>query len=240
MQFRRAALRSGDTGPGARYGQGMSDQPPSARFRARLLEALLPIAAARGWTPDALEAAADAAGLSEGELMLAAPRGPLDMIDAFAAWGDARMLERLEGRNLLAMKVRERVTAGVRARLEALAPHKAAEAKALQAMVRPFRAGEGAGFVWRTADHIWRAIGDRSTDENYYSKRALLAGVIASTTARWLATEGDDMGPALAFLDRRIENIMQFERLKARAKPAAMMAVAAVGAAARTFGKRQA
>ncbi|MDX2234493.1 MAG: COQ9 family protein [Hyphomonadaceae bacterium] len=216
-----------------------SSATPSVRFRARLLDALLPIAAETGWTPESLRAAAKAAGLSEGEMMLAAPRGVLDMIDAFAEWADDAMVHALEARNLLAMKVRERVRTAVQVRLEALAPWKAAEAKAVQAMIRPFRAGEGAGFVWRTSDLIWRTIGDRSTDENYYSKRALLAGVIGSTTARWLATEGDDLGPSLDFLDRRIENIMQFERFKARAGPAAAMAVAAVGMAARNLGRRR-
>lgn len=217
----------------------MTDLAPSARFRARLLDALMPIAGEQGWTPAALQAAAEMAGLSEGELALAAPRGPLDMIDAFAEWGDDQMETRLGRANLLAMKVRARVRAAVETRLQALAPWKAAEAKAVQAMARPFRAGEGAGFVWRTADRIWQLIGDRSTDENYYTKRGILAGVLVSTTARWLASESEDMTPTLEFLDRRIENVMQFERLKARAKPAAAFAAAAVGAAARGLARRR-
>jgi ubiquinone biosynthesis protein COQ9 len=105
--------------------------------------------------------------------------------------------------------------------------------------VRPFRAGEGAGFIWRTADRIWRLIGDRSTDENFYTKRAILVGVLGSTTARWLASEGEDMTATREFLDRRIENVMQFEQLKARARPAAAMAAAAVGAAARGLSRRR-
>lgn len=211
---------------------------PSERLRARLLEALLPIAAEKGWSAGTLKEAADGLGFSEGELLLAAPRGTLDMIDAFADWADAGMAQRLEKVNLLSLKIRERVRAAVVARLETLAPHKAAEAKAVQAMIRPFRAGEGATFVWRTADRIWRLLGDRSTDENYYSKRAILVGVLGSTMARWLAEPGDDMARTLDFLDRRIENVMQIEKLKAQAAPAAAMAVAAVGAAAKAFGRR--
>lgn len=218
----------------------MSVVAPSERFRARLLDALMPIAGEQGWTPASLAAAAEAAGLTEGERLLAAPRGPLDMIDAFADWGDAEMARRLETTDLLRLKVRERVRTAVLARLEALAPWKEAEGKAVQAMIRPFRAGEGAGFVWRTADRIWKLLGDRSTDENYYSKRAILAGVLASTTARWLADPGDDLIATREFLDRRIENIMQFERLKARARPMGVMAVAAVGAAARGLARRRA
>lgn len=227
------------------YGPAMSqiattqaDISPSERLRGRLLEAILPIAAERGWSQATLKEAAESLGFSEGELGLAAPRGTLDMIDAFADWADGEMARRLESQNLLSMKVRERVRAAVVARLEAIAPWKAAEAKAVQAMIRPFRAGEGAGFVWRTADRIWRLLGDRSTDENYYSKRAILAGVLGSTMARWLADTSPDMTRTLEFLDRRIDNIMQFEKLKAQAAPAAAMAVAAVSEAAKRFSRR--
>lgn len=212
--------------------------PPSERFRARLLAALLPIAAEKGWSTATLREAADSLGFSEGELQLAAPRGTLDMIDAFAEWGDAEMEKRLERVNLLSLKIRERVRAAVVARLEAIAPYKAAEAKAVQAMIRPLRAGEGAVFVWRTADRIWRLLGDRSTDENYYSKRAILVGVLGSTTARWLSEPGEDMTRTLEFLDRRIDNVMQIEKLKAQARPVGLMAVAAVGAAAKAFSRR--
>lgn len=211
------------------------DIPPSERLRARLLTALLPIAAEKGWSPATLREAADGLGFSEGELQLAAPRGPLDMIDAFAEWGDAEMEKRLERVNLLSLKIRARVRAAVVARLEAIAPHKAAEAKAVQAMIRPFRAGDGAGFMWRTADRIWRLLGDRSTDENYYSKRAILVGVLGSTTARWLSEPDEDMTRTLDFLDRRIENVMQIEKLKAGVGPAATLAVATVTAALRRF-----
>lgn len=214
------------------------ESAPSERLRARLLEALLPIAAEKGWSAGTLKEAADGLGFSEGELLLAAPRGTLDMIDAFADWADAGMAERLEKVNLLSLKIRERVRAAVVARLETLAPWKAAEAKAVQAMIRPFRAHEGASFVWRTADRIWRLLGDRSTDENYYSKRAILVGVLGSTMARWLADPGEDMSRTLEFLDRRIDNVMQIEKLKAQAAPAAAMAAAAVGAAAKAFGRR--
>ena len=213
----------------------VSETPPSVRLRARLLEALLPIAAEKGWSPVALREAAEAAGLEEGELLLAAPRGPLDMIDAFAEWADDQMAERLEAMDLLRLKVRERVRAAVLARIEAVRPWKAAVMKAVQGMARPFRAGEGVGFVWRTADRIWRILGDRSTDENYYTKRAILSGVLASTAARWFTDDTDDLGPTREFLDRRIDNVMQFETLKTRAGSMARMAVAGATVAVRGF-----
>jgi ubiquinone biosynthesis protein COQ9 len=214
------------------------EPPPSLRFRRALLDIMAPLAGERGWTDLVLKEAAAVAGLSEGERDLAAPRGVIDMIDAFAARADEDMLEALTQENLLRMRVRERVRAAVLARLRALEPFKAAEGKAIQALARPLRAQEGPRIVWRTADQIWRALGDRSTDENYYSKRAILSGVLASTTLRWLGDDTDDWTATKDFLERRIENVMQFEKLKAQAGPAIAMAGFAMGRAADFVGRR--
>jgi ubiquinone biosynthesis protein COQ9 len=215
--------------------------PPSERFRARLLEALLPIAAEQGWTASALKDAAAVAGLDAGEVQLAAPRGVLSMIDAFAEWADQQMLDALAAMDLPSMRIRDRVRAAVLARFEALVAFKAAEAKAVQALLRPLRAQEAPKIAWRTADHIWRALGDRSTDENYYSKRGILSGVLASTMARWLLDDDPGMAATKDFLDRRIENVMAFEKAKAQAAPLVATAGFLAGQAAQfVLGGRRA
>lgn len=207
--------------------------PPSDRFRQSLLDAFPAHAARLGWTEAALKAAAREAGLSDGELALACPRGAFDLFDAFAARADAAMLARLEELDLAAMKVRQRVKAAVQVRLEAQAPYKSAARAMTRALANPLRAPEAARLLWRTADHIWRALGDTSTDGNFYSKRAILSGVLASTYARWFSDESADHEATWAFLDARIENVMQFEKLKARLKPVGEAAENAVGVAAR-------
>jgi ubiquinone biosynthesis protein COQ9 len=206
---------------------------PSARLRARILDAFPPHAARLGWTDAAFKAAVAEAGLSEGEAALACPRGAFDLFDAFAARADQAMLERLEELDLGAMKVRHRVRAAVQVRLEAQAPYKEAARAMTRALAHPLRAPEAARLLWRTADHIWRALGDTSTDENFYSKRAILSGVLASTYARWFSDDSPDHEATWAFLDARIENVMQFEKLKARLKPVSEGVQTAVGVAAR-------
>ena len=109
-----------------------------------------------------------------------------------------------------------------------------ARARAMtRALSNPVRAPEAARLVWRTADRIWRALGDRSTDENFYSKRAILSGVLASTYARWFSDDAPDHAETWAFLDARIENVMQFEKFKAQLKPLSKGVQSAVGLAAR-------
>ena len=122
---------------------------------------------------------------------------------------------------------------GQQVRLEAQQPYKEAARAMTRALAHPLRAPEAARLLWRTADHIWRALGDTSTDGNFYSKRAILSGVLASTYARWFSDESEDNEATWAFLDARIENVMQFEKFKAQLKPVGEGVQSAIGVAAR-------
>lgn len=207
-----------------------SQELPSARLRLRLLNAMLPMAAERGWSHEALRSAALEAGLNEGECALCAPRGAIDVIDAFAARADQAMLEGLEGLEPAPTRIRERVTAAVWQRLIGLEADREAVRRSLPILALPQNVPDGVRLGWRTADCIWRWLGDRSTDGNYYSKRAILAAVHASTLAFWLADETAGFAGTRSFLDARIENVMQFEKLKARWRDAPPLGEALAGA----------
>lgn len=206
---------------------------PSQKARAQLLTALLPIAGQEGFTRQAMDRAAALAGLPEGMVTLAAPRGVVDMLDAFSEFADEGMETQLADTDLLSLRIRERVKAAVSARLDALEPHKDAARRAAAALAVPGRAQVAAGQLWRSADRIWRLLGDRSTDVNYYTKRAILSGVIGSTMGRWLLDDAPGRPATEAFLEARIENVMQFEKLKARAKPFEAFGALAVSRLAR-------
>lgn len=217
----------------------MPQSPPSVLLRERLLQAFPARAAELGWTKAALKAAADDAGLSAGEAQLAAPQGLRDMADAFAERADAAMLDALAGLDLAAMRIRDKVRAAVRARIEAQRDYKEAARALTRWLARPGRLPQAPSLLWRTADRIWRALGDASTDENYYTKRAILSGVLASTYARWFGDDSQDLAATWTFLDARIENVMQFERAKAQLKRLGPLVDSAVSAAARfRYGAR--
>jgi ubiquinone biosynthesis protein COQ9 len=187
------------------------DAPPSGRLRARLLEAMLEIAADKGWTASAMQAAAERAGMSEGELELAASNGPSDLLEELGR-RSARAAERALARtDLTGLKIREKVRLGVKAYLGALSPHKAAVKRA---SVSPANAMAGPKALWAAADGVWSALGDVSTDYNWYTKRIILSGVIGSTLAVWLEAKSEE--EVDGFLDRRIENVMEFEKTKAK------------------------
>jgi ubiquinone biosynthesis protein COQ9 len=208
-------------------------EAPSARFRAQILEAFTGYAARLGWTQAAFEAAVKDVGLTDGEVALACPRGAVDLFDAFAERADQAMLAALDELDLPSMRYTQRVKAAVQVRLQAQAPYKEAARAMTRALARPTRAPEAARLLWRTADRIWRYLGDTSTDENFYSKRAILSGVLASTYARWFNDDSADGEATWAFLDARLANVMQFEKFKARLKPLSEGVQSAVAIAAR-------
>jgi ubiquinone biosynthesis protein COQ9 len=117
---------------------------------------------------------------------------------------------------LPAMKVRERIRTAVLTRLDQAEPHREAVRRAAAILAQPQNAARAARTLWRTVDAIWRACGDTSTDYNFYTKRAILAGVYSVTLLVWLSDESEGRATTHAFLDRRIAGIMSFEKTKAR------------------------
>ena len=183
------------------------------RTREALLEAALAHVPFEGWSPATFRTARREAGIDPASARAACPRGAVDLALAFHERGDRRMEKRLRAEALEEMKVRERITHAVRVRVEAIEDREAARrAAALFSM--PHLAAEGARLIWNTADAIWTATGDTSNDVNWYTKRATLSGVYGSTVLYWLGDESPGAADTWSFLDRRIGDVMTFERVK--------------------------
>ena len=169
---------------------------------------------------EVLEAASKKAGVSAAELARLFPEGPLALVEFYSAAVDKEMDAWLAAMDLPAMKIRLRITEAVKARLAILKRHKEAARRAAALLSLPMHAPLAAKLMYRTVDAMWRAAGDTATDFNFYSKRGILAGVYGSTLVRWFADTSADEAPTNEFLAARIENVMQFEKFKARAKKA--------------------
>jgi ubiquinone biosynthesis protein COQ9 len=172
-----------------------------------------------GWSDIALATAAGTLGVPADRARLAFPDGAVQMIDAWFTSIDRAMAETLPPERLKPMRIRERITSLVWARIEAAAPYKEALRRALAVLARPTNATAGAKLAWHAADAMWRLAGDDATGFAHYSKRLTLAGVYGSTLLAFLDDESEDRGGTRAFLDRRIGDVMRFEKLKAQLKP---------------------
>jgi ubiquinone biosynthesis protein COQ9 len=180
----------------------------------RLLDAALIHVPFDGWSQAALAAAITDTGIDPALARALYPREGIDLALAYHRRGDAEMLVRLAERSGDDIRMRDRVALAVRLRLEVADPELVRRGTALLAL--PVYAPEGVRAVWNTADAIWEALGDTSEDGNWYSKRAILAGVYSSTLLYWLGDSTPGREATWAFLDRRIDEVMQFEKVKAR------------------------
>lgn len=186
----------------------------------QLRRALAPrIAAAAvfdGWSGEAVAAAAAEAGVDPDVAAFAFQGGAMEMIAAWIADVDARMIAALPAEALAALPVRERVRRLVQFRLDAVAGLEEALRRALAIMAMPQNAARALRLGWQSADAMWRLAGDVATDLNHYSKRAILAGVYAATLAVFVNDHSEGKAETRAFLDRRIAGIIRFERAKAQ------------------------
>lgn len=188
-------------------------------LREALADVLPAHAVFDSWSDAALAGAAAELGVPADRAALCFPDGPIGMIDAWFASIDRAMLAAFPPEAIAAMKIRDRITALVLCRLRIATRHPDALRRAIAILARPKNAPRAAKLGWRAADAMWRGAGDASIDFAWYTKRATLAAVYASTLMAWMDDDSEDFADTRAFLDRRIGNVMQFERFKARVKP---------------------
>ena len=185
--------------------------------REALLKATLLHVPFDGWTHTALMAGARDAGIEPALANNAFAGGVAELLDFYHRAADIEMVRALEDHpDLGTMKIREKVALALRLRLEANAAHREAIRQALSFLALPTNAPLGAKCLYRTVDAIWYAVGDRSTDFSFYTRRGLLAGVYAGTVLYWLNDKSEGFADTWSFLDRRIGDVMKLYELRAR------------------------
>ena len=185
-------------------------------LRLALAPAIADAAVFDGWSDEALVMAAEQMGADLDVARLAFKGGAIDMVFAWIEAVDMAMAAAFPEEVIAAMKIRERIRALVQFRLDAVAGQEEALRRALAIMAMPQNVVRSTKRGWQTADLMWRLAGDTATDYNHYTKRAILASIYGATLAVFVDDTSEDKGETRAFLDRRIEGVMQFEKVKAK------------------------
>ena len=193
----------------------MTEPSPLAMLRRRLALAVAENAVFDGWTPAAVDSAARQIGVDPVQARLAMPKSRAGMIDTFIREVDRSLESAFTPEELAAMKIREKIRALVWRRLEIMAPAREAVRRGLAILAMPQNLPLAARISWRTADLMWRIAGDTSTDFNHYTKRMTLGAVYGSTLLVWLDDQSEGWTDTAAFLDRRIDDVMRIEKVKA-------------------------
>lgn len=185
-------------------------------MRLALAPAIADAAVWDGWSETAVRSAATASGIDPDAAAFAFQDGPMAMIAAWIASVDASMAAALPPEKLATLKIRERIRTLVQYRLDAIAPHKEALRRALAIMAMPQNAPRALKLGWNSGDAMWRLAGDTATDYNHYTKRLTLGSIYAATLAVFANDSSEGHAETRAFLDRRIEDVMRFEKAKGR------------------------
>jgi ubiquinone biosynthesis protein COQ9 len=193
----------------------MKSASPLDQLRRRLAPAVGENAVFDGWGRAAVDTAADQLEIDRAQARLAMPKDPAGMIDAYIQSVDRALEEHFTPERLAGTKIREKIRLLVWRRLEIMAPAREAVRRGLAVMAMPQNAPLGLKIGWRSADLMWRIAGDTSVDFNHYTKRMTLGAVYASTLLVWLDDDSEGWSETAGFLDRRIDNVMQFEKWKA-------------------------
>jgi ubiquinone biosynthesis protein COQ9 len=194
----------------------MESSSPLEQLRRRLALAVGENAVFDGWTQKAVDSAAAQLGIDPVQARLAMPKSQTSMIELYIQEADRALEAYFTPKRLAGMKIREKIRALVWRRLEIMGPAREALRRALAILAMPQNLPLALRISWRTADLMWRIAGDTSTDFNHYTKRMTLGAVYGSTLLAWLDDETEEWAGTAAFLDRRIDNVMEFEKWKAQ------------------------
>ena len=193
----------------------MESPTPLELLRRRLALAVGENAVFDGWTQAAVDSAAGQLGIDPLQARLAMPKGQAAMIDTYIREVDRALEAHFTPERLAGMKIRDKIRGLVWHRLETMGPAREAVRRGLAVLAMPQNVPLALRISWRTADLMWRIAGDTSTDFNHYTKRMTLGAVYASTLLAWLDDQSEGWADTAAFLDRRIDDVMKFEKLKA-------------------------
>ena len=185
-------------------------------LRLALAPAIADSAIFDGWSDDALAMAAEIEGVDLDVARLAFKGGAIAMIDAWIGSVDAKMAAEWPQEKLAELKIRERIRTLVQFRLDAIEGQEEAVRRAISIMAMPQNAVQSMKMGWRSADLMWRLAGDTATDYNHYTKRTILAGIYTATLTHFINDESEGKADTKAFLERRIDGVMQFEKVKAK------------------------
>ena len=195
----------------------MTDTPtPLEAIRSRLALAVGENAVFDGWTAKAVDTAAAQLAIDPAQARLAFPKAKIDMVEAYISAVDDAMRAAFPPDRIAAMKVRDRIRAQLWFRLETMEPAREAVRSALSLLAMPQNVLRGSRLGWRTADIVWRTAGDTASDFNHYTKRLTLSAVYGSTLLTWIDDQTEGSTDTAAFLDRRLANVMSFEKWKSQ------------------------
>ena len=169
-----------------------------------------------GWNEQVFEKTCLEANISiiQGKLLF--PRSSTDLMLSFLKRDDEELSNLIKKSDNVNQKYRNRISNAIFDRINLAQQNREAYRKALSLLALPHMAPDNAAMMWNLSDTIWIALNDSSTDINWYTKRITLGFVYSTSLIYWLGDESHELKKTKDFLERRIEDVMEFEMVKGK------------------------
>lgn len=201
----------------------------STENKQKILANFLKIAAFEGWSNATLSKACELSSIDAKFQNFIFEKGCLDLIEFYIEEQNHQLSQIIaKTTDFKSFKVREKIKFALYNLFENEAKHQLAlqRLRAFYLDFKNFTTTENGPrplfmafkHVGKISDFIWFAIGDQSTDFNFYSKRLTLSKIILQTFTVFIKDESTDLNKTKKFIDLQIEKVMKFEKFKLKIK----------------------
>ncbi len=156
-------------------------------YKVQFIEAIATLPKVEDWNEQLLIDAELLCNFAKGYSHILFPGGIREIIDFSEEYYDQKMLELLSAVTPVG-KVRENIAKALQIRIKTCVPKKIHLINSVY-FATPTNTIFAGQMAFRTCDVIWRYVGDKSIDHNYYTKRSLLLGVYVSSVIYYCQDE---------------------------------------------------
>ncbi|XP_001373645.1 ubiquinone biosynthesis protein COQ9, mitochondrial [Monodelphis domestica] len=195
-------------------GEEDEDHESEEQLQHRILTAALEFVPAHGWTSEAIAEGAQSLGLSSAAAGMFGNDGS-ELILHFVTQCNAklnRVMEEEQKQVQLGQaekrKTDQFLRDAVETRLRMLIPYIEHWPRALGILVLPHNIPASLNLLTSMVDDMWHYAGDQSTDINWYTRRAVLAGIYNTTELVMMQDSSPDFEDTWRFLENRISDAM--------------------------------
>lgn len=169
-----------------------------------------------GWNWQTVKESVTKCNLDQEYADILFPEGIDEIITIYIDRIDLEMKQVVETEEFQQLSIRNKIASLVKARFQVMEQSKVLSVATIKYLMMPHNVVLSNKLLFRTVDMMWRLIGDKSTDYNYYSKRMLLSAVYSSSLLYWMSDDSEGNERTNAFIDRRIADVMKIGKLKSK------------------------
>lgn len=188
-----------------------------AEITNKFIESLL----FEGWSQKTLEKAIEAAGVDKNQMAILYPGGIAEFTQEFIDECNKQALQIAAEPSFIKLKTQEKVRELIFARIKTY-HFKLQNLEALKKFmafnVKPFQVGDSLKNIYDFSSDVWYAIGDKSTDFSFYTKRLSLSLIYSKSMLYSLNDKSENLQSTQKFIQNSIDGLMKINKLKAKIK----------------------